>query len=156
MSDTPTDGWGQLREIVAFAIQREQEAVQFYTQLAGRVNSNTLALELRSIAAMEIQHRQRLEQLDLAAAAATINPRPRTLDLGDYLVAKQPAPDMTWQEILTIAMQRELAATRLYTDLARAMANPLARQLFENLAAEETKHKLFFEQVYENEVLLEN
>jgi len=63
---------------------------------------------------------------------------------------------MSWPDILNIAMHREQASINLYSDLEKLVTDPLSKQLFQNLAAEERGHKLFFEKVYDDEVLTEN
>ena len=45
---------------------------------------------------------------------------------------------------------------QLYTDLAKLTADPQAKQLFENLATEEGKHKLFFEKIWDEDILTDN
>jgi rubrerythrin len=152
----PTGQFGELREIINFAIEREQEAVDFYTDVAARMKPETLAEELRRIAAMEVQHRERLKRLDVTAYAAAPVAKASDLKIADYLVALEPKPGMTWQEILNIAMHRELASMNLYADLAKLSTDAGVRRLFENLSAEESKHKLFFETTWDDEVLIEN
>ena len=146
----------QLQEIVRFAISKEQEAVDFYTHLAGIARWEAIANELRSMAAMELGHKQRLINMDVQVAASTINPRVTDLKIADYLVATEPSDDMTWQDILNIAMRRELVAMNLYNDLAAMVMDDRARQMFENLSAEESKHKLYFESIWDKEILIEN
>ena len=146
----------QLQEIVRFAISKEQEAVDFYTHLAGIARWEAIANELRSMAAMELGHKQRLINMDVQVAASTINPRVTDLKIADYLVATEPSDDMTWQDILNIAMRRELVAMNLYNDLAAMVMDDRARQMFKNLSAEESKHKLYFESIWDKEILIEN
>lgn len=148
--------FGELEEILEFAIQKEQEAIDFYNSIAGRMKTQSLAAELLKIAAMEVQHRERLRKMDIDIATTSAAPRVADLKIGDYLVPQEPGPAMTWKDILSIAVHRELAAMNLYTDLARVVADPPARQLFENLAAEESTHKLFFERIWDEEILTEN
>jgi rubrerythrin len=45
------------------------------------------------------------------------------------------------EEILTLAIEREVQAYQLYTDLARRTASPMLRKVFEDFAAEELDHK---------------
>jgi len=148
--------FGHLQEIMDFAIDKEQEAIDFYTGLAAMARWEAIANELRSIAAMEISHKQKLQALNVGRAATTVNPRAVDMKIGDYLVESQPSADMTWQDILSIAMKRELSAMKLYEDLASIVGDPNAQQLFQNLSAEESKHKLYFESVWDKEILQEN
>jgi len=53
-------------------------------------------------------------------------------------------------------MKREKAAYRLYSDLAAKVQDAEIKKLFEGLAQEEAKHKLYFETQYDEEVLKDN
>ncbi len=152
----PAGQFEQLQGYVQFAIQKEQEAIDFYSEIAGRVKAKGLAAELREIAAMEVKHRERLKGIDLGTLTTVSVKRAPDMKIADNMVAMEPSPNMSWQDVLNIAMHRELDSIRLYSDLANWVDNPAARQLFENLAAEETKHKLFFERTWDEEILLEN
>ncbi len=144
----------EIQNIIDFAIEKEKEAAGFYHDLAGKVKLKALAEELRGIAAMEEAHRQRLEKMDIAAAVGSPPKQVVDLRIADYVVEKKPSPDMSWQDILSIAMHRELASINLYTDLEKLVTDHWAKRLFQNLAAEERGHKLFFEKIYDDEVLV--
>jgi rubrerythrin len=146
----------ELQNIIDFAIEKEKEAVAFYNDLAAKVKTKALAEELRKIASMEKGHRERLERMDVATAAKTIPRQVMDLHITEYVVAKRPSPDMSWPDIVNIAMHRELASINLYTDLAKLVTDPLAKQLFQTLAAEEQGHKFFFEKMWDDEVLATN
>ena len=53
-------------------------------------------------------------------------------------------------------MKREETSVQLYTDLANLSAEPSIKQLFIRLSAEEAKHKLHFEKIYNDEILKDN
>ena len=74
------------------------------------------------------------------------------LKIGDYLVDVTPTPEITYQEALILAMKKEKAAFRLYTDLAASTDKPELQSLFVSLAQEEAKHKLRFEIEYDEYV----
>ena len=78
------------------------------------------------------------------------------LKIGDYLVEVQPGPATDYQSALVIAMKKEKAAFRLYTDLAAAADDDAIQETFQALAQEEAKHKLRFELEYDDYVLTEN
>lgn len=78
------------------------------------------------------------------------------LGLADYLVDAEPAEDMSYAEALVLAMKKEKAAFRLYTDLASAARGDALRDLFLSLAAEEARHKLRFEVEYDDHVMKED
>lgn len=145
-----------LKEIICFAIEKEQEAVDFYNGLAGRVKVKSIEEERRKIARVEEGHSNRLKDIDVESYAAGVVQPVMDIKIADYLVDKKPTPDMTWQDLIQIAMKRELSSIQLYTDMAKLTADPQSKRLFENLAAEEGAHKLFFEKIWDDEVLLWN
>jgi len=79
------------------------------------------------------------------------------LKIGDYLVAVEPIEgELDYQKALIIAMKKEKAAFRLYTDLAGKVDDRGIRDLLLGLAQEEAKHKLRFEIEYDDMILAEN
>ena len=146
----------EIKDAIDFAIEKEQEAANFYKNMAGKVDLKSLADELRKMALAEESHRDRLRKMDVSAYSGSAVKPVMNLKIADYLVEKEPTPDMTWQDLVQIAMKRELAAMRLYTDLAKLTTDPQTRQLFENLAVEEEAHKLYFEKIWDEEILTDN
>ena len=63
---------------------------------------------------------------------------------------------MDYQSALILAMKKEKAAFRLYTDLAASTEDEGIRDLFQGLAQEEAKHKLRFEVEYDDDFLRDN
>ncbi len=58
--------------------------------------------------------------------------------------------EMTYQDALLIAIKKEKAAFKLYTDLAKSSDDENVKHLFESLAQEEAKHKLRLETIYDD------
>lgn len=138
-----------------FAIEREQEAVDFYRGLAEQTEIASLKKTLTAFAGVEQGHKEKL--LAAKAGEAVLSGGGVTVDLkiGDYLVDVQPGPDMSFQDALVVAMKREKAAMDLYTDLAGLVSDPGLQALFSKLAREEKTHKLSFESAYEEHYLSE-
>ena len=142
--------------VINFAIEKEQEAVDFYNGLAGKVRSDSIAEELRKMAQMEERHKERLQNLDVSSGEM-LDPVPvKDLRISDYMVDREPSPEMSWQDILVIAMKREQAAMDLYADMANVVTDPTVKKLFESLAAEEKTHKFYFEAIYDDDIFQEN
>lgn len=142
--------------VIDFAIEKEEEAIEFYNGLASKVKNKEVEGELLKIARMEEGHRDKLKKLDVSSGAG-IDPVPvRDLKIANYLVEKEPTSDMSWQDVLTVAMKREQAAMELYSDMANVVKDPVVKQLFMDLAAEEKTHKFYFEAVYDDDVFREN
>ena len=78
------------------------------------------------------------------------------LKIADYVVGVEPTPNMDYKDVLILAMKKEKASFRLYTDLAAEVKNEAQSKTFLSLAQEEARHKLRFEIEYDNVVLKEN
>jgi rubrerythrin len=143
-------------EVLKFAIEREQEAQRDYTAAAGTAKNPTMREALLEMAAQERGHETKLRGLDVGKFMQKAKTPVPSLDISEYVVAGEFSPGMGYPELLSLAMQREKAAFRLYTDLARVTPDPDAAALFKALAQEEARHKLAFEIEYDEHVLQEN
>lgn len=144
-----------IRDLLDFAIEKEQEACDFYSDLARRTVDPALRAELERLAGMERMHKTKLQQLD-PSDPFWQRKHHEDLKIADYVVAAKPAPDMSFQDLISIAMQRELAAMRLYSDLARTVDDPDLQKMMLILAEEESAHKHYFETLWDEHVLKEN
>lgn len=146
----------EIKSIIDFAINKEQEAIDFYNGLAERVKLEAIAEELKRLAAMEVGHKKKLQSLDVDAIGNAEPSKVADLKIANYTVNAVPHSEMTWPDIINIAMHRELAAVNLYNDLASIVLDESVKRLFKNLAAEEQKHKLYLESIWDKDVMKEN
>ncbi|MDA3866815.1 MAG: ferritin family protein [Salinivirgaceae bacterium] len=143
-------------DILNFAINSEQEAIDFYLLLAQRATSDDMTAIFESFVEEEMKHKERLLEVKETGSYRIEQSAVADLHIADYVTKVKPSPDMDYQDSLILAMQKEKAAFKLYTNLAnRAPSNDL-RVLFESLAMEESKHKLRFEMAYDEYILREN
>jgi len=148
--------WSSIDEILDFAIHNEEEAYRFYIDLAER-SSGPLAKKIFTDFAREEQgHKARLELVKKGGTLRPAQKRIPDLKLADYLVDTAPSPDLDYQQALILAMKKEKAAFKLYTDLAAIADDASVQEAFTTLAQEEAKHKLRFEVEYDREILREN
>ena len=148
--------WSSIEDVLEFAINSEEESVQFYTRLAERAEKPWMREVLEGFAREEQGHKAQLTSIkeggkDLPAAAKV-----QDLKIGDYLVDQKPNPELDYQQALILAMKKEKAAFRLYTHLAELAESESLRQTFQALAQEEAKHKLRFEIEYDDNILKHN
>jgi rubrerythrin len=144
------------QEVLEYAIEREQEAQQTYLEAAKMVADPAMRDALLEMAAQERGHEARLRKLEVGKfIEASKKPVP-SLDIAEYVVVGDFQPNMSYPELLTLAMHKEKAAFRLYTDLARVAPDEDSRALFKALAQEEARHKLAFEVEYDTQVFQEN
>ena len=145
-----------LEEIIDFAIGKEQEAADFYEELSKDVESEIVARELLKMKTEEEKHRDWLKSTPIAFVTDAEPKKINDLNIAQYLIPIEPTKDMTFQDAIAMAMQRELMSMRLYTQLSGMVSDSMIQKVFLNLAAEEGKHKFYFETLWDQYVLSEN
>jgi len=146
----------KFNEIIDFAIKGEQEAVEFYQQLQAMVSFAAKKDMLHDLEEMEKGHIKALENLRQNEINDITIPKVQNLRISDYLVEVKPTADMSYQDIIITAMKREESSCNLYSSLADNSDDMKVKNLFLRLAAEEAKHKLNFEKIYDEEILKDN
>ena len=143
-------------EVLDYAIDQEQQAADFYANLAERAEKAGMKELLLEFAEEEIRHKERL--LAVKSGERELTPEQQVLDLkiSDYLVEVDASDDISYQDALIVAMKKERAAFELYSDMAEKIPESNLREVFVGLAKEEAKHKLFFESEYDERVLMDN
>ncbi|MGD2075135.1 MAG: ferritin family protein [Gammaproteobacteria bacterium] len=143
-------------EILDYAIDQEEQAAAFYASLAQRAEKAGLKDVLLDFSREEQTHKERL--LAVKQGERNLTPEQNVIDLkiSDYLVDVDASDDISYQDALIVAMKREKAAYRLYTDMSEKVSDGELKQVFVGLAKEEAKHKLFFESQYDERVLSDN
>ncbi|MBN1163973.1 MAG: ferritin family protein [Candidatus Krumholzibacteriota bacterium] len=142
-------------DILDFAINNEQKAIDFYTGLADRMEIPAVSKLLLEFAGEEKKHKAKLQEIKAGKTLLAVKDRIMDLKIGDYLVDVEGTPDMDYQNALILAMKREKAAFRMYSNLAARVDGDL-REIFLGLAQEEARHKVRFEIEYDEYVLKDN
>lgn len=144
-------------EVIQFAINKEQEAVDMYSDLAGRTQSPSGKILFNELADMERGHKTKLEKLDTNFFSSKELKPPEDLKISDYLVDVELQTDSSYQDILLFSSKREKAAFDLYSDLADVYVSvPEIKKMFQVLAQEEASHKLRLEREYDDNVYKED
>jgi len=145
-----------IEEILDFAIEKEEDASQFYTDLAGKMDKPQLKKVFEGFAKEEQGHKSKLIGVKEGKFAMPSQQKVTDLKIGDHLVVVELKSNISFQDALILAMKAEKAAYKLYNDLAEATDDDNAKNLFLSLAQEEAKHKLRFEIEYDNYTYKEN
>jgi rubrerythrin len=144
--------FGSVDEILKFAIDKEKEAVEFYSSLAKEATRASLKETFERFAKEEEKHVALLS--DISGNKEKIDSyqfkKITDLKISDYMVEIEYQEGMPMPEILKIAMKREEKAVKLYTALADQTDNKDAKKLFMILVQEESKHKLGLESMYDD------
>ncbi len=145
-----------INDILDFAIEQEQEAVDFYRELAANAATKDMQAVFEEFAHEEIRHKTRLLDIKEKGLYHMEQANVKDLKIAEYLVSVKPSPGMTYSESLVLAMKKEKAAFKLYINLSERAPDAEMKNVFLSLAQEESKHKLRFELEYDEFILREN
>lgn len=143
-------------EILIFAIEQEQKAVDFYSELAKVASNEEMKKVFIEFAGEEIKHKQRLTRIREEGVFTMPKQHITDLKISDYIVDVKAGGKLSYEDALVLAMKREKASFKLYSTLAERAPNDELKGIFESLAMEEARHKLRFELEYDEHVLREN
>lgn len=139
----------EFNEILDFAVDREKEAVQFYRDLQQEAKFEGQKEFLKELENMEMGHIVIIENLRKKMPSEMQIIKVPNLTISEYLVSDIEHLDLTYQNILIIAMKREEMAVKLYTDMSNKFPDSELSTLFSKLASEEAGHKFKFERLYD-------
>jgi len=135
-------------EILDFAIGREIEAIQLYIELAGKIEKPQMRKVLKAFAVEEQEHKAKLEEAKVEGIVIN-DEEVGSLGIAEDIEGGEFRPDMSYADILILAMKKEDVSVKLYTDLAKITQDEEFKDMFLWLAQEETEHKLRFELEYD-------
>jgi rubrerythrin len=148
--------FNSIEDILDFAINAEQEAVNFYTSLGEHSKNPAMKKVFIDFAQEEMKHKSMLIGVKENRKFELPDFKIKDLKIADYLVNVKPTANMTYEEALILAMQKEKKAFMLYMNLSEQTEEASLKRFFLTLAQEESKHKLRFELEYDEYILREN
>ncbi|MCX7635349.1 MAG: ferritin family protein, partial [Syntrophales bacterium] len=134
------------------AIDSEEAAYRFYTELAERMADAEVKDTLRFLAEEEKKHKEFL----LKYRDGVYPGRVRTLSdednakIAEHMGTPTIKPDMTSKDVYLVAASRELNAHQFYKQLAAIHPEGEVRELLLRMAREELRHKEKMEYLYAN------
>lgn len=143
----------KFQEIIKFAIDKEIEAFNFYMQVSQNSKYSGAKELFWSLAKEEEGHRKLLENLNMEKVSQKRIEKVPDLHISDYMVEVEIKPDLSYADILRVAMKREEKSLKLYNDMKESNTDEDLKKLFTFLANEEAKHKLRLEKIYDDEIL---
>jgi rubrerythrin len=150
------DTFESVNALLNFAIEKEEEANKFYLDLAAKMEREHMKKIFNGFAAEEAKHKEKLTAVKDGKQLMPVEQKVTDLKIGDYLVDVPANPDMEYQDALILAMKKEKASFKLYTDLAATTEDGNLQSLMQGLAQEEAKHKLRLEMEYDEFFLTES
>jgi rubrerythrin len=149
-----TDVQQTFERLVSLAIQREEEAYDFYMKAAEESKFKSSAKLLKELAKQEVTHKEKLKEALNAGVCDTFTcetvEEVEKLDLTQYLVDIPLKSDSGPQDILIVAIKKEAAANSFYKALSELTGSGVHRTVFETLASEEEMHKTRLQNMYDD------
>jgi rubrerythrin len=141
-----------VQDILEVAMQFEQTARDFYTDLIPKVSKRIRYLVEELAAEEELHYQQFADLMKNPDIEAQLTQRiaipPSNGKFSDAVHAKDLGDKPDDQAILQYALSREQAAMEQYSALAQEVEPGPVRDLFSFLAMEETEHKNELEKIY--------
>lgn len=149
--------FNSFNQIIDFAVENEQRAVDFYSKLAENARNQEMKTIFEGFAKEEMGHKAKLLEIKEIGIANNIKQEEiKDLKIADYTIKTTDNTELNYEDALVLAMKREKAAFKLYLKLSEKIQDSNLKDVFMLLAQEESKHKLRFEIEYDEYVLREN
>jgi rubrerythrin len=143
-----------LEAIVDFAIEKEIEAAEFYSNLSNEETFSGSSKMFGEFAAEERKHERLLQEFKTKGVTESMQVYQlkwiTDIKRSDYVVELEYQKGMAYHEILMLAMKREEKALKLYNDFLEQTETEDGKKLFKILCQEEAKHKLVLETMYDD------
>ena len=143
-----------LDEILRFAIRKEADAAAFYKMAAERSNPG-VKKTFKELAKMEEGHKKKLEEFDLKKMGQMELKETKGLGISEMMEDVPYSSDMSYADLLRMAIKQEEKSQKLYTSTAKISPEPSLKKLLLVLAQEESTHKEKLEKIYDDAVLKE-
>jgi rubrerythrin len=143
-----------LAAVLEFAIEKEIEAAEFYTNLSKEEVFSGTGEMFEEFAQEERKHQKMLEDFKGRGLSASLQDYEfkwiTDIKRSDYVVDLEYSPGMGYNDILMLAMKREEKALKLYNEFLAQADTEEGKTLFKILCQEEAKHKLALETMYDD------
>ncbi len=144
------------QQALSLAITREEEAAANYHRMFEIATDPATKQLLAELEAEEKKHKAKLETLTVESFSSEDLAEPEDLGLTDKLIPDALTPEISLQDLLIRAAQKEKQAAQFYASLARQTRSARLKRLFRFLEKQEKSHKLRLELEYERQFLPED
>jgi rubrerythrin len=143
-----------LDEILRFAIRKEADAASFY-RMAGDRSDAGVKKTFEELAKEEDGHKQKLEKFDVKKIEQMELKVTKGLGLSEMMEDIPYGPDMSYADLLRMAIKNEEKSQKFYTSTSQIVTEPMLKKLLLILAQEESTHKERLEKIYDSDILKE-
>jgi len=145
-------------DVLKVAIEKEEDAVDFYTKATGIIKNPGTSEMLKDFAVEEQSHVTLLKDAQKSKTMESVGNKtlPQSMDLTKYLVSGIITEDSTPQDVMIIAMKREDSAVSFYSEQMTTFQGTDIEGLFQRLCNMEKEHKERLEAEYEKVFMPDN
>jgi rubrerythrin len=136
--------WKSTGEVLDYAMATEIEARAIYRALAAQASSAKMKILFERLAVQEDRHFKRLQGMKKGGTLSLSGAEILALSRG--ISARRLPAKMSMREAYRYAIRAEKDALQFYSVLGRMAADPAIRRLFETLAEEEERHRVWLEE----------
>ncbi|CAH2031856.1 ferritin family protein [Trichlorobacter ammonificans] len=144
-----------LKQVVDFAVEREEIAYQLYKRAAELTESPAARKLFAELATEEATHKEVFSRIDPDKIAEHNSCALPEATIGRYLREVPFHPQMNYQEILTFALKAEEEAYQLYKAAAGMTEDPVLQKTLLTFAEVELGHRRKIEGLYNEKVMTE-
>ncbi|RZT95435.1 rubrerythrin [Ancylomarina subtilis] len=144
------------KEIIDFAIDSEMNEIQFYSELAETMERKNVKQLFRSIALEKTARMLQLENMKDIGFLLDVDCVQDLKIAGSFSEIDFTKRNLSYQEALIMAMNKEKEKFILYQELADCSTDTTCKQTFLSLANQEARQKLKLEIEYDEFILYDN
>ncbi|MCZ4695559.1 hypothetical protein DWB61_12610 [Ancylomarina euxinus] len=144
------------KEIIDFAIESEMDEIKFYSELAETMERKNVKQLFRSIALEKTARMLQLENMKEIGVLLDVENVQDLKIAGSFSEIDYTKKNLSYQEALIIAMNKEKEKFILYQELADWTSDKVGKQTFMSLANQEARQKLKLEIEYDEFILFDN
>ncbi|NLE74309.1 MAG: ferritin family protein [Actinobacteria bacterium] len=137
-----------IKSILEAAIGREEEAFQFYADVAERMTNPAVKEIFSQLSQDELAHKAFLQAAVKDDQIVTKLPVPADYKVAEATGEPTLSVDMKPADALALAMKREQESVEFYRGLAQSATDATLSAMFENLARMELGHKTRLETMF--------
>lgn len=140
----------ELKSIIAFAVENEEEAYEFYKEAMKKVEDKFLKDTFKDLANEELKHKEFLNDFLLSDVDDI-----RIDETVDYKISQtidmpKLSVDMKFSDAIGLAIKKEEEAMNMYKNLSDISKNEDQKMVFDGLEKMERMHKTRLEEIYIN------
>lgn len=132
-------------ELIKFAISMEKQMIHAYTEFSSRAETKNLSELFSKFSEEEKIHLVRLENILSSGQLKFCSDELAEINRLEYNIRRDCDSFTSCKDILKAVMDNAKMAFKLYSQIASLCKDQLLKLLFETLATDQSRHKLYFE-----------